>query len=202
MPLTLRVTRVLGLLVVTAPLLACDGDDEPSGPTPVASVAVTSPIHDVMAVDRTVQLTAIAQDASGNTLSEQTFTWDSSDETVAGVDAAGLVQGLASGTSTISATADGVSGSLDMKVVAAELQKISALSEDAYTGQLAGSLTAEFQINTGVPDCSDALDAGHILDLQDCLQQIQAVSGTDPTDQALLAVLGVIALRAELFLNL
>lgn len=196
--------KVFILFVVLSTLIGCGGEDGLSEPPPVASVTVTSPIDDVMAVDRSVQLEAAALDASGNVLSGPSFTWDSSEEAVVGVDAAGLVQGLSSGTSTITATADGVSGSLDMKVVAAELQKISALLEDAYTDQLAGSLSAEFRINTGIPlqDCSDALDVGHIVDLQECLQQIQAVSGTDPTDQALLAVLGVIAERAELFLNL
>ena len=194
---SLRATRLLVPFLVASPLLACggDGDGEPSGPTPVASVTVTSPIEDVIAVDRSVQLTATAEDASGNTLSGRSFTWDSSDESVAIVDEAGLVQGLASGDATITATAGGVSGSL---------ATIAGLLDDASGEALLSGMTAEAgeRLGTALEDCSAALDAGHVLDLRDCVQQIRAESATDPTDRALLAVLGVIALRAELLLNL
>ncbi len=199
-------SRSFGALVLsalTAPLLAC-GDDGPTGPPPVASVEVTSPIEDVMAAGRSVQLTAIARDASGTTIPGASFTWSSADESVASVDGAGLVQGRAGGTATISATADGVSGSLGMEVVPADLTKILALLGDAYTGRLAGSLTAGpgDAVQSALQDCSDALDAGHVVNLQSCLQRIQSQTATDPTDRALLAVLGLIGLGAELLLHL
>ena len=95
-------------------------------------------------------------------------------------------------------------GSLEMTVVAAELETIAGVLDDAYTGALASGMTMEpgERVGTALEDCSSALDAGHALDLQACIQKLQTESATDPTDRALLAVLGVIALRAGLLLNL
>lgn len=202
---TRKVLKMSGILALSGMVaLSGCGDDDPAGPVPAASVEITSPIEDVMAADRSVQLDAVARDASGNTISEATFSWESSDETVATVDDAGRVEGVESGDATITASADGVSGSLRMRVVPAELEKLSTLLGDPYTTRLVSRLTdaPRGRVLDALADCSDAFDVGHILDLRDCLAQIQDESGTSPTDQALLAVLGMIAERAELFLNL
>lgn len=157
-----------------------------------------------MAVGRSVQLDAVATDGSGNELSGRTFGWQTSDASVASVTDAGLVEGVGAGTATITATAEDVSGTFQMRVVPAELDRITALLEDAYTTQLVGGLSAATGdvVSSALDGCATAVDAGHILDLADCLQAVQDEAPTDGTDRALVAVLGVLALRAQLLLHL
>jgi pectate lyase len=81
----------------------------------VASVTV-SPSSAAVAVGSTVQLTATVKDAAGNTLAGKTVTWSSSNSSVATVDTAGLVRGVATGSATITATSDGVSGAAEITV--------------------------------------------------------------------------------------
>lgn len=194
---------VLAVVAVAAP--AC-GSDDPTGPEPdpVRSVVVTSPIEDVMAVGRSVALDAVAEDASGNAIPGKAFTWRSSDDTVASVNDNGRVQGLSTGRTGITAEVDGVSGSLEMRVVAAELEQVSTLLEDVFTDRLVSKLgdAPRGVVGTALDDCSSALDAGYILALDACLMEIRDESATEPTDRALLAVLRLIAARAGLFLNL
>jgi hypothetical protein len=63
-----------------------------------------------------VQLSAQLRDASGNILTGRTITWSSANSGIATVGSSGLVTGKAAGTTTVSATADGVSGSATVTV--------------------------------------------------------------------------------------
>ena len=85
----------------------------PSGT--VASVTVTPATASVVA-GSTVQLTATAQDASGNTLSGQSFSWSTGNSGVATVSSSGLVTGVAAGTVTITAATGGKSGTATVTV--------------------------------------------------------------------------------------
>src|SRR6266571_3090638 len=79
-------------------------------PIPVASVDV-SPATASVGVNGTVQLTATPKDANGNPLTGRPVTWQTSDGTIATVDAAGLVTGHAvGGPVTITATSEGKTG--------------------------------------------------------------------------------------------
>ncbi len=82
---------------------------------PVASVTVSPASTDVY-VGGAVQLTAIPKDASGNPLSGRLVTWASDNTAVAGVNATGLVSGVAVGSATITATSEGQSGSAAVRV--------------------------------------------------------------------------------------
>jgi uncharacterized protein YjdB len=85
-------------------------------PIPVASVDVT-PAAASIALNGTVQLTATPKDANGNPLTGRTVTWQTSDATIATVDAAGLVTGQAlGGPVTITATSEGKSGTSSVTV--------------------------------------------------------------------------------------
>ena len=64
----------------------------------------------------TQQFTAIAQDANGNPVPGQTFTWASSQPLIASVDLNGLVTALLVGTAVITATTGGVSGAANLSV--------------------------------------------------------------------------------------
>jgi alpha-tubulin suppressor-like RCC1 family protein len=82
---------------------------------PVASVTVT-PATGSVGLGEDLQLTAVLKDAGGNTLTGRGITWSSSDGSIASVNQSGLVSGRASGTATITATAEGVSGSAALSV--------------------------------------------------------------------------------------
>jgi uncharacterized protein YjdB/PKD repeat protein len=87
-------------------------------PVPIASITVTPPSATI-ALGATVQLTASAKDAAGNPLTGRAMTWATGNAATATVDANGLVTGRAGGGPvTISATAEGVTGTSAITVVA------------------------------------------------------------------------------------
>ncbi|MDF1503940.1 DNA/RNA non-specific endonuclease [Roseisolibacter sp. H3M3-2] len=94
---------------------ACNDADEVP-PAEVASVTV-APSPATVNVGATTTLTATARDANAQTVAGVTFTWTSSDAAVATVSAAGVVEGKAQGTATITAAApNGVSGTATVTV--------------------------------------------------------------------------------------
>ena len=84
-------------------------------PVPVATVTVTPPTPSV-SVGSSVQLSAVARDASGNVLTGRSFTWSSNNTGVATVNGSGLVNAAAAGTATITATSEGKSGTSTVTV--------------------------------------------------------------------------------------
>jgi hypothetical protein len=82
---------------------------------PVASVTVT-PNPSSVQVGATVQLTATLKDANGTTLTGRTVTWTTSAAAVATVSSSGLVNGVAAGLATITATSEGKSGTSALTV--------------------------------------------------------------------------------------
>ena len=112
------------VLVHSALLTGC-GDDggsniqEPPPPqAPVASVTVTAPVTTIQ-VGQTVQLVATAFDAEGARLENRAFDWAPSDPTIATVFASCLVTGVAPGEVQISATSEGITGSIAITIVPA-----------------------------------------------------------------------------------
>jgi len=94
----------------------CGGGGDSSGPPAVATVAVSS-LTTQLEVGATIQLTAGARDSRGNAIAGKTATWSSSATAVASVDNAGIVSGVSAGQATISATMDGVVGTLGVNVI-------------------------------------------------------------------------------------
>ena len=102
---------------------ACGDSTNPDGNTggngggsTVATVEVTPVADTIVRVGTTLQLSAVAQDASGATISGRSFIWSSSASSVAKVDANGLVTAAGNGSATISASADGISGTATITV--------------------------------------------------------------------------------------
>lgn len=108
----------LGPAVITAASGGKQGFAEITVQVPVASVTVTSPLSggEPLETGLTLQLTAVAQDAQGNVL-DRPVTWSSSNPAFATVDATGLVTGISRGTVTVTATSEGKSGTISVKVV-------------------------------------------------------------------------------------
>lgn len=77
---------------------------------------VIRPHADTLAVGDRVQLVATAHASSGDALPGSRFSWSSSNQGVAAVNAAGLVTATAPGTTVVSATADDVSGTATIVV--------------------------------------------------------------------------------------
>jgi len=85
-------------------------------PIPVATVDVTAASTELLEGE-SLQLTATTHDAQGNVLTGREVAWSSSDTDVAAVTAAGLVTGVAAGSVTITATSEGMSGSIALTVM-------------------------------------------------------------------------------------
>jgi parallel beta-helix repeat protein len=93
----------------TADVTVKAAEPPPTSSPTIASVTIT-PSSATIEVGATVQLVATARDANGNTLAA-TFAWASSNTAVATVTSSGLTSGVAGGSATVTATADGKSGS-------------------------------------------------------------------------------------------
>jgi hypothetical protein len=84
--------------------------------SPVVATVTVTPAAPFAAVGTTTQLTAAAKAGSGTLITDAVITWASGDANVATVDAAtGLVTVVAAGTTTITATADGISGTAALR---------------------------------------------------------------------------------------
>jgi len=88
---------------------SCSNDSTGPGSSAVASVIVTPAAVTIGPTD-TLRLIAVAKDAAGTPLTGRTITWSTSDPSRATVSTSGLVTGVAAGSATISATAEGKAG--------------------------------------------------------------------------------------------
>ena len=106
------------VLVWSLVLMGCDNSDGtgPGGGDAVASVAVAPDATTITTLLETVQFTASAHNASGDTIPGQPFVWSSSDVTVATVSPSGVVTPRANGSATITATSGGSSGTAEVFV--------------------------------------------------------------------------------------
>jgi hypothetical protein len=104
--------RRLTALVIACGLLllsGCggDGDGGPGSDQSVASITVASETLTV-GTSATQSFTATAKNRAGNALKGVSFTWASSNTSIASVGSDGLVTGIAPGTSSITASAQGI----------------------------------------------------------------------------------------------
>ncbi|MYF61389.1 MAG: hypothetical protein F4179_06910, partial [Gammaproteobacteria bacterium] len=86
---------VIVLTAIVVPCLAsCSSDDVPVAPpsTGPASIVLSASAVTLPAIGDTVRLAAAAADADGRRIADVSFTWESSDLSVATVDSAGVVQ--------------------------------------------------------------------------------------------------------------
>lgn len=105
----------VGTATITAMSGGVSGTAEITVTDAVAIVVVTDPVLGLIQ-GTTHQLGVTATTAGGSDVPNPAATWSSSDETVATVDANGLVTGVAPGQVTITVTVDGVAGTADMTI--------------------------------------------------------------------------------------
>ena len=111
------VSRCLAACFVLLFIGACSdgggsGHGNPVTPT-VATIDIEAPATH-LAPGSSVQLSAIVRDKQGVVLGDRTVAWSSSDPTLLSISQTGLVSANATGSVTVSATADGRSGSIPL----------------------------------------------------------------------------------------
>ncbi len=94
-----------------------------------AGSVVVVPPADTVAPGDTLRLVAAAFDANGHMVGGAAFAWSSDDVSVATVNAAGLVTGVAEGTATIAATAGSARGTSEITVVNPDRAALAAFYE-------------------------------------------------------------------------
>ena len=122
-------------------------------PVPVSSVTVTPSTFQISSIGGTQQLTATILPSSA----QATVSWSSSDTSVATVSESGLVTSVAVGTATITATADGVTGTAACTVALPTLSSISAVytqSGTVYTTDSLDSLKSDLVVTATWSDTS------------------------------------------------
>lgn len=200
------------LLVGTCLLLAC-GD--PMGPEnnknnnnqgpAVAAVNVSSPIGALIAVGRSAALTAQPVDAAGQA-HQASVAWATTDPGIAQVTTSGVVTGMGPGSTTITATADGVNGTLGLTVASANLAGIQSLLDDPFADVLLGGIggSTEASLRATWTACAVGRASGNLTALGDCVSQARAgLSGnTDQTKRPLVALVGLLVDWIDRHLNL
>lgn len=162
----------LWTLAIALAAWACGDGGGTTGPStpeqkPVASVTV-SPLTASIDVAQTQQLSATLRDAAGNTLTGRSVVWASSNEDVATVTQTGLVTGSGAGEATISATAEGRSGTAGISV-----------TQPVPAGVVASGAIGPNGGSVGTPDVGVSIAAGQLS----TSTQIQIVSSSDPMEE-------------------
>jgi hypothetical protein len=132
-PYTHRRRRAAALVwaLFATVLAACDDPADPELPAPVASVEISQAMVQ-LALGGQQQLEAVLKAADGGTLQGRPIAWSISDTTVAGVSETGLVTGLAAGSTLVTATSEGRSGTAQV-IVANPTPELNALSPASAT---------------------------------------------------------------------
>jgi hypothetical protein len=171
-----RLVAFLALLGIGA----CRGKDS-TRPVTVASVTLSSDTATLVPT-ATLRLNATVKDASGNTLS-RSVAWATSNSAHATVSADGLVEGVATGAVSITATVDNITASTQVTVkegavVGATGATVTALNGAATLIVPPGALTSSVMIiiepATNTPTTT-RLVAGSAVDLEPAKLQFASV---------------------------
>ena len=118
-PALIVAVPVLALALIVACGGADDGPTEPTEPPepPVATTLNISPASvDLSSFGETLQLTATVLDQNGQPIAAAPVSWAIDDNSVASVDAGGLVTAVQNGSATVSATSASASGTASVTV--------------------------------------------------------------------------------------
>jgi len=145
--------------VVCGCLAACGSSGTTdTHPSPSAASVVLGPAPMLVSVGGSAQLSARALDASNNPVPGATPTFQSSDQSIASVNANGLVTGLRAGVATISASYGGATGTTKATVVTptSVAGRVISIDGGAVAGLIAG---VESGTGTNAQDFTASLDA-------------------------------------------
>jgi uncharacterized protein YjdB len=109
-------------------------------PVPVSSVSITPVSPDTVFFGYTTQLAAVTKDSIGGILTGRVVTWQVTNAGVAAVDPTGLVSAVASGTTQVTATSEGKSGSNTLVSMKAPVGNVTVVpTVDSVTNSGAAS---------------------------------------------------------------
>jgi Big-like domain-containing protein len=117
-----------------AVVAACSGGGTEPGSTTKSIDVQPATLALQLGAQSTGQLSATPKNASGTALTGRTVKWKSSDIAVASVSGTGLVSALSAGTTTITATADGIVGSASVQVLPAAVATVNVTVGSATLG--------------------------------------------------------------------
>jgi uncharacterized protein YjdB len=139
----------MATLAVLALASSCGGGSggDITGTGPVVTQVVVSPATSTIIAGQQTSFTAVAKDASGNTVN-QTLTWSSSDATIASV-SSGTALGIKAGNATISASNGSVAGSATLTVLAPVADIAVTPSPDTVVIGTTAQLTATLKDAAG-----------------------------------------------------
>ena len=174
----------VGLLTAA---MSCGGDEATTTPTrvSVASIAITASAP-AIELNTTMQLTATLKDAVGNTLSGRSVSWTSSNPAVATVSSQGLVTGAGTGTSTITATSEYMTGTTQVTVLAPPIvtgisDPISFVSRCPTSDPAYDAIRRDFELRsdglliTATPTCTEPYTTMQLTDELLALQTLRTV---------------------------
>lgn len=150
-----------------------------------SAVAVAAP-GDTLKAGETMQLSASSEDSGGTPISGATYAWTSSDDSVATVDANGVVTAVSAGTATISATLDGAKGNAGVTVVyvsvnvANDTTLSGGVFADTFTVAQGVTVTAtkDFALQAAGPVTVSGTLAGDCVGLSVTGQSTVSITGT------------------------
>jgi len=171
--------RRISLFVLVALTAACSGDgpSTPAAPT-VATVSVSPATASVVA-GLTTTLTASVRDASGTAMGTA-VAWSSSNTAIATVGSGGVVTGVAAGMATITATADGKSGSSQVTVLPAPSPDPPALTREfrglwvATVGNIDWPTATGLSQGAAMAEMRTILDKAQALRMNAVIVQVRA----------------------------
>ena len=162
------IIRLSAVLAVVALAKGCGDGDSPSAPPPPeparpTTVTVSPATHELTVLGATVQLSAEVRDQNDRVMAGATVTWTTSANSVATVDAAGLVTAVGNGTATITASAGSASGSAAVTVAVGVPPPEPARPTTVTVSPATTGLTvlgATVQLSAEVRDQNDRVMAG------------------------------------------
>lgn len=119
-------------ILLLPPLLSCSAGSRVTGAPHVARVTVAAPA-DSLSVGDTLQLAATVTDSNGSPVDGANVQWTTSDSSIAGVGPSGALTAWWPGAVTITATADGVSGTTQLAV---DSGAVIAIQPDTVIGKV------------------------------------------------------------------
>ena len=109
-------------------------------PVPVASVQIV-PASTSIPVGGVATLSAVAKDAGGTALTGRSVSWVANNPTIATISAVGVVTGVSSGSTTVTATSEGVSTTAAVAVTPVDLPVAVSFSGGSLSVPVGGTTT-------------------------------------------------------------
>ncbi|MGH9502376.1 MAG: Ig-like domain-containing protein [Terriglobales bacterium] len=114
-------------------------------PPALASILVT-PAQPSIFTGGSQQFSAVGKDQYGSEMSGVTFTWSSSNTSIVSINGEGLATGLAAGTATVNASAQGIQGNGNVLTVAKPDSVLTSIAATPATATVRAGSTVQFTV--------------------------------------------------------